>query len=98
MPTFTPSLTLIIGYIVAPVLFGLSAYFTRATRRRLAGALVAAVAYAALNIVWDRVAAAAGWWIFPFAPTWVDTAPLYIPAGLVAGGAFGLVGPAGAGP
>jgi hypothetical protein len=92
MPTFTPSLAFTIGFIVAPVLFALSAYFTRASVRRIAAAVVAAVAYAALNILWDRAAAAAGWWVYPFAPSWIDTAPLYIPAGLVAGGAFGLIG------
>ena len=92
MPTLTPTLALTIGYIVTPILFALSAYFTRATPRRIAGALVGAVAYAALNIVWDRFAAARGWWVFPFAPTWVETIPLYIPAGLVASGAFGLIG------
>ena len=92
MGTLTPLMAFTIGFIVAPVLFALSAYFTRARRRRLAGALAAAVAYAALNIVWDQLAASAGWWIYPFAPTWVETIPLYIPAGLVAGGAFGLIG------
>jgi hypothetical protein len=92
MPTFTPALAFTIGFIVAPILFGLSAYLTRANPRRIAAAVVAAVAYAALNILWDRAAAVAGWWVYPFAPTWVDTVPLYIPAGLVAGGAFGLIG------
>ena len=90
--TLTPSLALLIGFIVAPVLFGLCAYFTRATRRRVLSALAAAPAYAALNILWDRVAAGLGWWTFPFASSWVETVPLYVPAGLVAGGAFGLVG------
>jgi hypothetical protein len=92
MPTLTPSLAFIIGFIVAPVLFALSAYFTRAPARGIIGALAGAVAYSTLNIIWDRLAAAAGWWVYPFASTWVDTLPLYIPAGLVAGGAFGLVG------
>lgn len=84
--------TLIIGFIIAPVLFLASVFFTRATRRRVIGALAAAVAYSALNILWDQLARTAGWWIYPFAPTWVDTVTLYIPAGLVAGGAFGLAG------
>src|SRR5258708_24193560 len=93
MPTLTLPQVLTIGYIVAPVLFARSAYFTRATRRRVAGALVAAVAYAAGNIIWDRLAAAAGgWWTYPFLHGWVETVLLYIPAGLVAGGAFGLIG------
>lgn len=88
----TPSQSFLIGFIVAPILFLTSAYFTRATRWRIVGALVGAVAYSTLNIIWDRVAATVGWWAFPFAPTWVETVPLYIPAGLVAGGAFGLIG------
>ena len=92
MPTLTPPLIFTIGFIVAPVLFALSAYFTRANGRRMAGSLVGAAADSPFNILWDRVAAAAGWWTYPFALTWVDTVPLYIPAGLVAGGAFGLIG------
>lgn len=92
MPTFTPSLALTIGFIVAPALFGLSAYFTQATTRRISGALAGAVVYGALNFAWDRVAAATGWWALPFASSWVDTLPYYIPGGLVNGGAFGLVG------
>lgn len=92
MLTLTPSQAFLIGFIVAPILFLVSAYFTRATRRRIIAALVGAIAYSTLNIIWDRVAAAVGWWVFPFAPTWVETVPLYIPAGLVAGGAFGLLG------
>jgi hypothetical protein len=73
-------------------LFLASVYFTRATGRRILGALAGAVAYSTLNILWDQAAAAQGWWVYPYAPTWVETIPLYIPAGLVAGGAFGLVG------
>jgi len=88
----TPEQVFLIGFIVAPVLFLASVYFTRATRRRILGALGGAVAYSTLNILWDRVADALGWWGYPYAPTWVGTIPLYIPAGLVAGGAFGLVG------
>jgi hypothetical protein len=92
MANFTPTLALTIGYIVAPILFALSAYFTRATTRRISGALAGAVAYGALNFIWDRVAAATGWWVLPFASSWFDTLPDYIPGGLVNGGAFGLIG------
>ena len=93
MPTLTPSQALLIGIIVAPTLFALSAYFTRANARRIVGALAGAVAYGVLTFAWDRVAAVVGWWHYPFDPTVTSQMlPLYIPAGLVAGGAFGLVG------
>jgi hypothetical protein len=92
MLNLTPALALTIGYNRRADLFVLAAYFTRATRRRSAGALAGAVAYAALNILWDRLAAAVGWWVFPFRAHLGRNSPLYIPAGLVAGGAFGLIG------
>ena len=88
----TPSQALLIGFIVAPTLFALSAYFTRANMRRIVGALVGAAAYGAINYGWDQVAAGLGWWSYP---AWLGTgrAPLtlYALAGIV-GGAFGLVG------
>jgi len=92
MPTLTPQKALFIGFIVAPVIFALCAYFTRANVRRIVGALAGAVAYGALNYAWDRVAIPLGWWSYP---AWLGTgrAPLtlYALAGIV-GGAFGLVG------
>ncbi len=92
MPTLTPSQALLIGFIVAPVLFLLSAYFTHATRRQIAGALVGAAAYGAINYLWDQAALRFGWWSYP---AWLGTgrAPLtlYILAG-IAGSAMGLVG------
>lgn len=39
MFTLTPQQALLIGFIVAPILFALCAYFTRAAVRRIAGAL-----------------------------------------------------------
>jgi len=93
MPILTPSQALLIGFIVAPTLFSLSAYFTRADRRHILGAVVGASLYAVVNYVWDRAAAVFGWWTYP---AWSESGqfPLtgYLLAGIVGGGAFGLVG------
>jgi hypothetical protein len=93
MPTLTPSQAVILGFIVAPILFVASAYFTRATPRRILGGLAGGVAYAVSTFGWDRVAAGIGWWYYPFDPTVSgQVLALYAPAGLVSGGAFGLIG------
>ena len=93
MPILTPSQALLIGFIVAPTLFSLSAYFTRADRRHILGAVVGASLYAVVNYVWDRAAAVFGWWTYP---AWSESGqfPLtgYLLAGIVGGGAFGLIG------
>lgn len=93
MPTLTSSQALIIGFIVAPSLFALAVWLTHATRRHVLGAVAGAALYAVVNFVWDRVAAEYGWWTYP---AWSSTGqfPLvgYVLAGLVGGGAFGLVG------
>ena len=93
MFTLTPRQALLIGFVVAPTLFVISAYFTRATLRRIVGALVGAATYSAVNYGLDRAAAALGWWTYP---AWLGNGqfPLsaYVLAGLVGGGAFGLVG------
>ncbi len=92
MPTLTPSQALLIGFVVAPIIFTLCAYFTRASVHRIAGALVGGVAYSALNYVWDQAAFLYGWWTYP---AWLGTgrAPLtlYALAG-IAGGAVSLIG------
>ena len=92
MFTLTPQQALLIGFIVAPILFALCAYFTRANVRRIIGALVEAVAYGAINYSWDQAAAHFGWWSYP---AWLGTgrAPvtLYVLASIV-GGAMGLIG------
>ena len=93
MPVLTPAQALLIGSIVAPLLFILSSVLTNASRRHILGALVGAVLYGAANYSWDRVAAATGWWTYP---SWSESGqfPLagYIVASIVGGGAFGLVG------
>jgi hypothetical protein len=93
MPILTPLQALRIGFVIAPLLFLASAYFTRANGRRILSALAGAVAYGVLTYSWDRAAGSLGWWHYPYAPAIARTMlALYVPAGLVAGGAFGLVG------
>jgi hypothetical protein len=65
MPILTPSRALLIGFIVAPSLFLLSAYFTQAARRHVLGAVIGAGTYSLVNYLWDRAAAAFGWWTYP---------------------------------
>ena len=53
MFTLTPQRALLIGSIVAPMLFILCAYFTCASVRHVAGALAGALAYGIINYGWD---------------------------------------------
>jgi hypothetical protein len=92
MPILAPQQALLIGFIVAPLLFGLSAYFTRANRRRIFAALLAGLAFGFGNLLWDQIAFRMDWWTYPAFQTITWWMTLYIPSGLVAGGAFGLIG------
>jgi hypothetical protein len=93
MPILTSSLALLIGLIVAPTLFILFALLTHATYRHIVGAILGAVLYGVVNYAWDHAAAEFGWWTYP---GWSESGqfPLagYLLAGIVGGGAFGLVG------
>ena len=94
MPVLTPDQVTLIGLIVAPAIFALCAYFTRANLRRTAGGLLGSLAYSLVQYAWDRAAAVAGWWSYP---GYENTGGLPMPAaiylfsGLVFGG-FGLIG------
>jgi hypothetical protein len=93
MPIVTPAEALAIGFVIAPLLFAVSAFLTRATGRRIAGGLAGSGAYALSTYLWDRVAGLAGWWHYPFDPSITGRMlALYIPAGIVSRGAFGLIG------
>jgi len=93
MPVLSSSQALRIGFIVAPALLILCAFLTHATFRHILGAIVGAFLYSAVNYAWDHVAAHFGWWTYP---AWSENGqfPLtgYLLAGIVGGGAFGLVG------
>jgi hypothetical protein len=84
---------LIIGVIVGPLLFVASVYLTGARGRQILGGAAGAVAYGLATFTWDRGAAIAGWWHYPFDPPATDQVlALDLIAGVVAGGAFGLLG------
>ncbi len=94
MPTLTPAQALLIGLIVAPLMFSLCAYLTRASLRRAASGLVGVIAFSLVQYVWDRAAAVAGWWSYPgYGTTGSLPMPvaIYLFSGLVYAG-FGLIG------
>jgi hypothetical protein len=92
MPVLAPQQALLIGFIVAPILFGISAYFTRANSKRIRAALVAGLAFGLSNLLWDQAAFRPGWWSYPAFQANNSWPWLYLPSGIVAGGAFGLIG------
>lgn len=51
------------------LVFVLVAYLTRATRRRVAAALIGAYVVISIVAVWDMLAGALGWWRYPESPT-----------------------------
>jgi hypothetical protein len=92
MTNFTIDQFMIFSLIAAPFLFGLSAYFTRATRQRVAGALVGGLGFGAANLIWDVAAYHTGWWHYPFTTSPYASLPRYLAAGLFYGSAVGLLG------
>src|SRR5712672_99768 len=84
--------TLAFGLVATAILFAISAFFTRATFRRMAGALIAALPIIPLVMCYDAIAARLGWWRYPAVTS--GRAPLawYVAAALLYGAAFGLVG------
>lgn len=94
MPVMSPQQTILIGYFVAPVIFFLGAYFTRASMRRTMSAVAGAIAYCLIQYAWDRLAAVYGWWSYPAygSPRGLPLPfEIYVFSSLVYAG-FGLVG------
>jgi len=83
---------LILGIAAAAGLLAVIAFFTRATPRRIAGALAGAVPLVPLVMFYDWIAARIGWWHYPSVVT--GSAPLawYIAAALFYGAGLGLIG------
>src|SRR5262245_22302824 len=92
MATFTIDQFMVFSLIAAPLLFVLSAYFTRATARRVVGALVGGLGFGAANLLWDVAAYHTGWWHYPFTTAPYAALPLYLADGLFYGSAVGLIG------
>jgi hypothetical protein len=92
MVSFSIDQSMVFSLIAAPLLFALSAYFTRATPRRVAGALVGGLGFGAANLLWDVVAYHTGWWHYPFTTAPYAALPLYLADGLFYGSTVGLIG------
>lgn len=87
----TPQLILIAASCVYLIVMVLTAYLTRATRRRVIGALIGGVAVGLVGVGVECLAHAMGWWRYPF----VETAygpPLIYPVGVLLFAALALVG------
>ena len=74
-----------LGLLVAAV------YFTRATVRRVAGALMGGVAVGVVGVVIEMLAHTLGWWRYPFVETTYGP-PLMYPVLIFLFAAFALVG------
>jgi hypothetical protein len=93
MPTLTHPQTLIIGGILGPILFLVRAHLSGARGRQILGGVAGAATYGVATFAWDHVAADAGWWQYPFDPSATgQVLALDLVAGVVAGGALGLIG------
>jgi len=83
---------LALGVVATTTMFAIVAFVTRATPRRVLGALVAAIPVIPLVMFFDAIAARLGWWHYPSVTT--GNAPLawHIAAAVWYGAALGLVG------
>ena len=91
--TLTHTATLIIGVIVGPLLFVAAVYLIGSRGQQILGGAAGAVAFGLATFTWDHGAAIAGWWHYPFDPPATEQVlALDLIAGVVAGGAFGLLG------
>jgi sterol desaturase/sphingolipid hydroxylase (fatty acid hydroxylase superfamily) len=85
--------TLVRGVIATAVLFAVIAFFTRATLRRIVGALVGSIPLIPMVMFYDSIAARLGWWRYP-SVTAGSIAPFawYLAAALFYGAGLGLIG------
>ena len=83
---------LLLGILITTILFVMIAFFTRATPRRIAGALIASIPIVPLVMFYDSIAARLGWWHYPSVTTGAAPLAWYVAAALGYGAAFGLVG------
>jgi len=83
---------LILADCAALVLLAITIYFTRATFRRVAGALIAGVTITVLIAGVDALAGKLGWWHYPGTETAFAPALMYVAAALWYGAGAGLIG------
>src|SRR5262245_43685573 len=85
--------TIVLGLAVGGVLFALCAYFTRATPRRILGALIAGLfAWLVWGPVLDLVADRPGCWHYPASSTRYAPLEWYLVAALWPGASWALIG------
>ncbi|HXJ57264.1 MAG TPA: hypothetical protein VNU68_11420 [Verrucomicrobiae bacterium] len=87
----TPPLILIAASGIYLVGLMVTAYFTRATRKRIIGALSGGVAVAVVGVAIECLAHARGWWRYPFIGTAYGP-PLIYPIVVLAFAALALIG------
>src|SRR5580765_5036892 len=87
----TPPLILIAASGIYLVGLMVTAYFTRATRKRIIGALSGGVAVAVVGVAIECLAHARGWWRYPFIGTAYGP-PLIYPVVVLAFAALALIG------
>ena len=87
----TQQLILIAASCVYLVVMVVTAYFTRATRRRVTGALFGGVAVGLVGVVVESLAHAMGWWRYPSVETPCGP-PLMYPVVVLLFAALALIG------
>lgn len=92
MVTITPDQIIIYGTAAAVVLLTIIIYFTRATRSRIAGALVGGIATGLMVILVDTIASSLGLWYYPGSTTGYGPLGYYIPGALFYGSGMALIG------
>jgi hypothetical protein len=83
---------LIVADCAALVLLGMTVYLTRATFRRLVGALMAGVTVTLLVAGADVLARKLGWWYYPSLKTPYELVLMYLAAALWYGAGVALIG------
>jgi hypothetical protein len=83
---------LILADCVALVLLGITVYLTRATLRRVVGALIGGFTVTALMAGVDALARERGWWSYPNVSTPYGLTLLYVAAALWYGAGVALIG------
>lgn len=78
--------------VASPVAFAILAVLTRASWRRVLGAVTAAMGFVPVNIGLDLVADRAGLWHYPFSSRGYAPVEWYVAQELVYGAGFGLIG------
>jgi len=82
----------VLALTVTVVMFGVVVFFSRATARRVLGALAGALPLLPIIMFCDAVAALLGWWHYPSVTSGKAPLAWYVAAALWYGAALGLVG------